>query len=118
MKLFRAVAVLHAVAVCAQPLLAGIYLNGEGTAARVHEVVGLTASSLCLVQLVLAGLLWRTTRLLWPILLSAALLTGEALMVHAGYGRELALHVPLGMAVVAGSVVCAAWAVRRTAVAA
>jgi hypothetical protein len=116
MKLFRSVAMLHAVAVCAQPLLAGIYLNGEGTAARVHEVVGLTASSLCLVQLVLAGLLWRTTRLLWPILLSAALLTGEALMVHAGYGRELAFHVPLGMAVVAGSVVCAAWAVRRTAV--
>ncbi|WP_432942159.1 hypothetical protein ACQPXM_35035 [Kribbella sp. CA-253562] len=118
MKLFRAVAMLHALAVCAQPLLAGIYLNGEGTAARIHEVVGLTATSLCLVQLAVAGLTWRTTRLLWPILLSAALLAGEALMIHAGYGRELALHVPLGMAVVAGSVVCAAWAVRRTAVAA
>jgi hypothetical protein len=117
MKLLRVVAVLHAAAVCAQPLLAGLYLNGEGSAIPIHEMVGLTAAALCLVQLVLT---WLTTRLAWPFLLTAALLAGEALMVHAGYGRDLALHIPLGMAVVGGSVTLAAWAVRyrRTAVAA
>jgi hypothetical protein len=115
MKLLRAVAVLHAAAVCAQPLLAGLYLNGEGSAIPIHEAVGLTAAALCLVQLVLT---WLVTRLAWPSLLTAAVLAGEALMIHAGYSRELALHIPLGMAVVAGGVSLAVWAVRRTAVAA
>ena len=55
MKLLRAVAVLHAAAVCAQPLLAGLYLNGDGSAIPIHESVGLTAAALCLVQLALTG---------------------------------------------------------------
>ncbi|GAA1551921.1 hypothetical protein GCM10009741_65520 [Kribbella lupini] len=105
-------AVLHAVAVCAQPVLAGVYLNGDGAAARIHGPVGLTAAALCLVQLVLT---WFTSRLSAPFVLTAAVLAGEALMIHSGFGRELALHIPLGLAVVAGSV---ALAVRtlRTAV--
>lgn len=109
MKLLRAVAVLHATAVCAQPLLAGLYLNGEGSAIPIHELVGLTVAALCLVQLALT---WLVTRLTRPVLSTAAVLTGEALMIHAGYGRELALHIPLGMAVVAGSVALAVWTVR------
>ncbi|MGC4941029.1 hypothetical protein [Kribbella sp. DT2] len=117
MKLLRAVAVLHAAAVCAQPLLAGLYLNGDSGAIPIHELVGLTAAALCLVQLVLTLLITRLARL---VLLAAAVLAGEVLMIHAGYGRDLALHIPLGMALVAGSVALAAWAVRyrRTAVAA
>ncbi|GAB3837103.1 hypothetical protein [Kribbella italica] len=115
MKLLRVVAVLHAAAVCAQPLLAGLYLNGEGSAIPIHESVGLTATALCLAQLVLTSLV---TRLLWPSLLTGAVLAGEALMIHAGYGRELAVHIPLGMAVVAGSVSLAVWTVRQTAAAA
>ena len=113
MKLLRAVAVLHAAAVCTQPLLAGLYLNGEGSAIPIHESVGLTAAALCLVQLALT---WSATRLVRPVLFTAAVLTGEALLIHAGYDRELALHIPLGIAVVAGSVALAVWAVRRTAV--
>ncbi|MEV6282314.1 hypothetical protein [Kribbella sp. NPDC051770] len=115
MKLLRAVAVLHAGAVCLQPLLAGLYLNGEGGAISIHELVGLTAAGLCLLQLVQT---WLVTRLLWPSVLTGAVLAGEALMIHAGYGRELALHIPLGMAVVAGGIALAVWTVRRTAVAA
>ncbi|ADB34961.1 hypothetical protein Kfla_5957 [Kribbella flavida DSM 17836] len=116
----RAVAVLHAVTVCLQPLLAGIYLNGSTAAARLHGPVGLTAAGLCATQLTLAILWWRASGPGWPVVLSAAVLAGEALMIHAGFGRELALHLPIGMAVVAGSVSFAAWAARarRTAVAA
>jgi hypothetical protein len=111
MKLLRAVAVLHAVVVCAQPVLAGVYLNGEGVAGRIHEPLGLAAAALCLVQLVLT---WLTSRVSGPLILTAAVLAGEALMIHSGYGRELALHIPLGIAVVAGSVALAVRTLRTT----
>lgn len=108
----RLVAVTHAVVVCLQPVLAGVYLNGTGAAMRIHEPLGLGGTLLCLGQLLLATIYWRTGGRCWPVLLTLAIFLGEGLQVGIGYTRQLALHVPLGIAIVAATVVLAGWTCR------
>jgi hypothetical protein len=109
----RAVAGLHAVAICLQPILAGIYLNGTSPAMRVHEPLGLGLTFLGLFQLVVATIWWRSGgRLLAPAV--ALLITvGEVLQVSMGYSRQLAIHIPLGIALVATAIAFACWAGRQ-----
>lgn len=119
LRLLRAVAVPHAVVVCLQPLLAGLYLNGSGSVMRLHEAFGLAAGGLAALQLLLAAAWWRSPAGSGgPALLAAGVLAAEAYQLPAGFDRQLSLHVPLGVAIVIGSVTLAYRVTRRTAVAA
>jgi hypothetical protein len=116
----RLVAAAHAIAICVQPVLAGIYLNGSGAAIRLHEPIGLGLTIAGLVQLLIAMIYWRGGgRLLAPVV-TLLITLGEGLQVGMGYGRQLALHIPLGIALVAGAVCFAFWTsspsarIRRT----
>jgi hypothetical protein len=112
----RLVAGLHAVAICLQPILAGVYLDGTAAALRVHEPLGLGLVFFSLLQLLIATIWWRTGgRLLAPAV--ALLLTvGEVFQVSMGYSRQLAIHIPLGIALVATAIAYAVWTTRQRSV--
>jgi hypothetical protein len=117
----RVVAVAQAVAVCLQPVLAGAYLNGSGGAMRMHEPIGLGLVFLCLAQLLVATIYWRSGGRGVAVVVTLVLLVAGGLQVSMGYSRQLALHIPLGITIV--GIVCAfaVWTcrpgarVRRTA---
>ncbi|HEY0470723.1 MAG TPA: hypothetical protein VGD34_03640 [Kribbella sp.] len=119
--ILRVVALAQAAAACLQPVLAGSYLNGSGSAIRIHGSLGQAIFFICLVQLPAAAIYRRSGGRTWPIVLTAALLLAEALQITMGYSRTLALHIPLGITIVATAVIFAVWtcrpgaSVRRTA---
>lgn len=105
----RLVAAIHAIAICLQPVLAGVYLNGSGGALRIHEPLGLALTSIALFQLLAAIIWWRSGgRLIAPVV-TLLIMLGEGFQVGMGYSRQLALHIPLGIALVAATVAFAFW---------
>ncbi|MEV6410225.1 hypothetical protein [Kribbella sp. NPDC051718] len=111
----RAVAVAHAVAVCLQPVLAGVYLNGSGAALRLHEPIGLGLAFLSLGQLLAATIYWRSGGRGSAVLATLLLLAAEAVQISMGYTRQLAVHIPLGITIVALVCAFAVWTFRPAA---
>jgi hypothetical protein len=109
----RVVAVTHAVAVCLQPVLAGVYLNGSGAAMRMHEPIGLGVSFLAIGQVVASALYWRSGGRLAAVGVSLLLLIAESVQIAMGYSRQLALHIPLGITIVAIACAFAVWTCRQ-----
>ncbi|QJY46773.1 hypothetical protein [Pseudonocardia broussonetiae] len=106
----RLLLTLHLVAVLAQPVLAGRFLTGDIDAIAAHGLVGslLAASGLVLIGLTLLYVLAGRGRL-WVAPAGVVLFLAIGIQVGAGYSRDLALHVPLGVAVVLASVLLAIW---------
>jgi hypothetical protein len=99
-RALRAVALAHAALVLAQAAFAGRYLGGDAASLRLHERNAELIVTLALVQLVLAVLVWRPGRGPgWPALASLVLWLAEVAQMAFGYGRALAVHVPLGVAI-------------------
>jgi hypothetical protein len=105
----RLVATVQLATVVAQPVLAGRYLTGDvdaiaahGTNAMVTGVATFTLTALAALHAWLGGGSWRLA--LAALGLSA--MVGE--QIHSGFVDALAIHVPLGVAVVACSVLVAA----------
>jgi hypothetical protein len=114
----RSVVTLHAIAVFAQPLLAGQILAGDFDIVAIHGGVANLITLLALGQIVAAILLWRPGRgPVWPIWASVGLLLAEVLQEGFGYAGLRAAHVPLGTAVVAAMALFLVWVwrVRRHA---
>jgi hypothetical protein len=109
----RVVAGVHAVAICLQPLFAGIYLNGSGSAMRMHEPLGLALTLTGLLQLLVATIWWRSGGRAVAPAVSLLILLGEVFQVAMGYSRQLAIHIPLGIALVATTVAFAFWVNRQ-----
>ncbi|TQJ17819.1 hypothetical protein [Kribbella jejuensis] len=111
----RVAAGLHALAICVQPVFAGIYLDGSPAGMRMHEPTGLALVALGAVQLLVATFWWRTGgRWIAPVA-SLLIVAGEVVQVAMGYSRQLAVHIPLGVALVASAVGFAFWVNRRSA---
>ncbi len=111
----RLVACLHAVAICLQPVFAGIYLNGSGAAMRMHEPTGLALTVTGLFQLLIATIWWRNGGLLLAPVVALLITLGEVVQVAMGYSRQLAIHIPLGVALVGTAVAFALWTIRQPA---
>lgn len=116
LRALAAVAVVTAAVFVAQPVLAGQLLTGDGGARAVHGVIGTEIlGTLTLVQLVVAGAATRRrSGRRAPVVVAAALLAAVVVQAEAGYGGDVALHVPLGVVMV-GLQVWLAAAVVRTA---
>jgi len=113
LALLSALVALHAVAVVVQAVLAGAYLDGAGTAMSVHGPLGLATAVVAVAQLIAAVLFWRPGRgALWPTGVAALLLAADGFQVAMGYTRSLAVHVPLGVAIVVVSLAFATWALH------
>jgi hypothetical protein len=107
----RAVITVHALAVLAQPVLAGLFLTGDIDAIGVHGVVGslLALVGMVAIAVALAYVLGGRGRL-WVLPVAVLLFLADAFQLAAGYARQLELHIPLGVAIVVISVLLAAWA--------
>jgi hypothetical protein len=103
LMLLRIVATLYAVATVAQPFLAGMFLSGSFSALKAHEVAGQAVGGLGILALVCAILDWRLRGgPAMVVRITGGLLIADVLQIFLGYDRILALHVPLGVAIVGG----------------
>ncbi len=114
--LLRALALLLLPAVLIQPELAGLYLSGEWDALGLHSGNAVLVESLSFFLLIAALLYWLVGRGRGRVVLTCALLF-VAVVMQAGFGyaRQLGLHIPLGVAVVTGTVLFTIWVCRRGA---
>jgi hypothetical protein len=93
---------LLAVSLLAQVIFAGLFLDGHGAWRNWHAANGMVLLPLlALVQVVLAVLVWRPGRGPgWPAIASVGLLVAVVLQNVMGQAGLLAVHVPLGVAIV------------------
>ena len=95
----RVVLIAHVAAILTQAVLAGQFLSGVDSAVVVHEFTGWLVAGICLVQI---GLAMFARASLWFVIGSVCVLFGEALQLGTGYGRYLAVHIPLAVFVFGG----------------
>lgn len=94
----RVVAILHLLVFFLQPVLAGIYLNGDFDAIALHELNAQIVTLMVVAQLVVAIVYAAGGGgKLWPIWFSLGLALLEETQKGLGYERLVAFHVPLGI---------------------
>ncbi|GAA2756726.1 hypothetical protein [Actinopolymorpha rutila] len=114
--LLRLVALVHAGLVVGQPVLAGIYLSGRFDALATHSLNAGLVILACMVQFGAALVyVWPGRGRGWPALVTAMLFFAEGIQTGMGYAGKLAVHVPLGVAVVTTQVVLVVWLFRAGA---
>ncbi|GGK69913.1 hypothetical protein Sme01_28210 [Sphaerisporangium melleum] len=100
----RAAVSAHTVAIFGQPVFAGVYLSGSYDGLRLHAAGADTVTSLGYLQLIAAIAVWVRLRQAGPFLATLALAAAETVQYFAGMAGALWLHLPLGVATVAGMV--------------
>jgi uncharacterized membrane protein (UPF0182 family) len=106
----RLVLSVHLLAVLAQPVLAGRYLTGDVDAIGAHGLIGSLLALVAMVVIVAAlGYVLVGRGRLWILPVAVLLFLAEGFQIGYGYSRELNLHVPLGVGIVVGAVLLAAW---------
>lgn len=110
---FRVVTVLHAALTISQAIAAGGILQASTLGLVVHQAGAGLLWLVSLAQVPIAAIAWRPGGLpAWPIGVSAGLVVGETAQVAVGATGVLAVHVPLGVAIVVAAVGLAGWALR------
>ena len=111
--LFRTVVTVEAVLGALQPFLAGGFLSGNYGMLDLHALNASAVGTVCLVQIGAAVLLWRPGGgPAWPAQASATLFLAEAMQIALGYARNLAIHIPLGTAIIGCLVAMLVWSWR------
>jgi len=94
---------------CAQPLLIGLFLGGDFDKLTAHAAVGGIFTGLSFILFLTSVPAWRPGGLPgWVVAVSAAVWVGSIVQIAAGYQRNLGVHLPLGVALVAAAVAVAA----------
>jgi hypothetical protein len=116
LAVLRVLAVLHSVFIVVQPTLAGMYLDGDVDALDLHEINASIVSGLGFLQLVAAIVyVWAGRGRAWPLWASLALVLAEQVQTGLGYEGLVAIHVPLGVSVVAMQLLLMVWLFRAGA---
>jgi len=109
--LFRVVVTVEAVMTFTQAVFAGGFLSGHYELLGLHADYGRITGYAAVAQLITAILLWRPGRGPgWPVLVCTLLLGAVGSQIYLGFARILSIHVPLGVAVITGSVLLVIWA--------
>lgn len=96
--LLRALVVLNAALVLAQPVLAGLFVTGDVGMLRLHSTIAGFLTALAFLQFVAAILLWRPGRgPAWPIWASLGFFLAVEVQGGLGYARAVGLHIPAGV---------------------
>ncbi|MFF4922625.1 hypothetical protein ACFY4B_18760 [Kitasatospora sp. NPDC001261] len=101
-RTLRAVAAVHTAAAFGQPVFAGVYLSGDYDALGWHTVGANAVTALGYLQLVAALVVWIRLRRSWPAAATLAAVAAETAQYVAGTEGALWLHLPLGVATIAG----------------
>ncbi len=108
--LLRVTATVQAGLALLQPVFAGWYLSGDYDALGVHDSNAEFIGGAVLGTLIAALLYWLPGRGRgWPVLVPVVLLVALVFQMEAGYGRNLTLHIPLGVGIVTVSVFFGFW---------
>ena len=108
---FRTLITLHAVAVFAQSILAGAFLDGHYAMLALHRQNAIGLILLGYVQILVAIAYWRAGGgPSWPLWASVALSVAETVQFFLGLGRLIGLHVPLGVTIIVCTILLAQWA--------
>lgn len=107
--LLRFLITAYLLAVLLQPVLAGLFLTGDVDAIAVHGAIGsvLAAAGLVLIAATLIYVVRRGR--LWVLPVVVVLFLAVGLQVGMGYARVLAVHVPLGVALVTAVALLTIW---------
>lgn len=99
-RVLGALCLLQAALILVQATLAGHFLSGNSATIVAHETVGTSVITwVALLQVATAVLLWRPGRgPVWPMPASAVLFGLVVLQLGWGFESRLALHVPVGVA--------------------
>ncbi|MFF3327792.1 hypothetical protein [Streptomyces sp. NPDC002889] len=93
-----------------QPVLAGMFITGDVDLLDLHEINAHTISFLSWLLVINAVLLWRPGRgPLWPLAVAVLVSFLVQLQSGSGFSRNLGLHIPLGVALVAGATALTYW---------
>jgi hypothetical protein len=112
----RVFAVLHSLCAIVQPMLAGIYLDGDVDALAIHEINSSVVSGLGVFQLVAAIVyVWKGHGRTWPLYASIAIVLVEQVQAGLGYEGVVAIHVPLGVSIIATQILLTVWLFRAGA---
>ncbi|GAA0264455.1 hypothetical protein [Cryptosporangium japonicum] len=107
--LFRLSLTVHAVCVLAQPILAGLYLDGSYDALGVHSLNGSILPATGMVVGAAGLAFWIAGGAGWPLLAYGVLWLAEGFQIGMGYARVLAVHLPLGVTIVALTIWLTVW---------
>lgn len=97
-RIFRAVVAIEGLLIFGQAALAGQFLGGSPDALNWHQLNAFLIFFGAIALIVLAAILWRRDGPAWPTVASTLLLVAVVLQAAFGYARQLAFHVPLGVA--------------------
>lgn len=102
----RLLMAVHVLIALAQAVSAGTFLDGDGSALRLHQLTGTSViTTISILQVVAAVLCWRRHQhSAWLALGSAGLFMAEVAQIGLGFTDQLALHVPLGASILAAAV--------------
>lgn len=113
LKTFRVALTLNVLTMLIQAAFAGRMLGGDGRALNLHEATAKILVLLACGQVLLASALRVKARCpLWVPLASAGLLAAEVLDFAAGHYHNVALHVPLGVAIFGGALRQLLWSMQ------
>lgn len=106
----QALAVLHSLAAIGQPTLAGMYLDGDVDALTAHEINSMVVGVLGIAQLVAAIVyVWAGRGRTWPLWGSLGVVLAEQAQTGLGYEGAVAIHIPLGVSVIAMQILLTVW---------
>lgn len=107
---------LAALAVLAQPILAGAYLQGDFDALAIHGLVGSLLILVMMLNGAVALLYWLFGRgSPHPFGVAVLIFLACGIQIGMGFARELWIHIPLGVAIVAMVLANLFWVLRRRA---
>jgi hypothetical protein len=115
LRSLRVILVLNVLIMLVQAGFAGRMLSGDGWGAFLHEntAKALVLLACCEVMLTIT-LRIKLGCPLWVLLASATLLVAEVVEFAAGHVHNVALHVPLGVAIFGGALRLVFWSMRET----
>lgn len=113
---FRVAVTCEALFAFAQAVLAGGFLAGHYQLLALHKENATVTGVAAVVMTLVAVAQWRPGRgPLGPVFVSAGLFAAEAAQIVLGYARVLAIHIPLGVSIIAAIVLLLVWAWRPIA---
>ncbi|MBO1334394.1 hypothetical protein [Streptomyces sp. VRA16 Mangrove soil] len=106
-RILRLAVTVHTAVAFGQPAFAGAYLSGDIGGLDWHARGADVTFSLGIVQAVIGVVAARRSRRWWPAVASVLILIAESGQYAAGLAGALWLHIPLGVALLAGlTVLC------------
>jgi hypothetical protein len=111
--LFRVIVTVEAVLAFDQAVFAGQFISGDYGALNSHAANAGITGTVLIIEAVAGVLLWRPGRgPAWPIWAALGLVVMAGVQTALGYGRVLAVHVPLGVTIIVLDVLMLVWCWR------